>query len=657
MIATAPLLAERVIVVREPRSHYYSLPTFVTAEVIRVEGEKIVVRTTDGVELSRASSAVFCPNFPEDIEKTQAFFEEFQQALSSQASGLQALMRYDKALAESPSPRNPLTPTIVAAEDPESGIGIDPKTWQPLTTDQEDWFYLPVERIEVARHMEGHGLIPKDPTIPPIHFENAFVCESDEEWEMIKALSEEVIHAQKRLLGHLKLLETYYSRSVQNVVEAEVVETEIVEEEDLSPSSESGGLAVAIPPKLKPTQEDENWVQGILLELELANREEVDEEQEKKALIPEDKEDDCAAIIGFLAMSGRKYDQGLWYLKYQILEDRRSSRFGDFENICKRLHEMEVLPFKPNNARNYALGYEERRQLEAAKIIEPGHHISIAALIEMRQIRDIEDKRAAVNEILASGQPLTEKLIKQYRTGGGTREPSSGSRPSVSRPSATPATPLTTTSLSRNTQAPLAPTDSPASNFVSINPKEEIGEGDLVETLPGAKYIGSSKEIPVGTKGVVQNVGKPAKQCMFIHKENPENMGFVLLEYLKKIPIQFQDYSQIVDETSQQVRSEKLVEDYQLRDTEKDRQIKELQEKLQEAEAINKDLKWRFTEMAKDPTDTRAKVLAEVSSILQRYEDEYGITELYPDVKNCFADIWDALKKAVFDPIEDKALN
>jgi len=652
MIATAPLLAERVIVVRESRNHYYSLPSFAVAEVIRVEGEKVVVRTTDGVELSRASSAVFCPNFPEDIEKTQAFFEEFQQALSSQASGLQALMRYDKALAESPSSKNPLTPTIVAAEDPESGIGIDPKTWQPLTTGQEDWFYLPVERIQVARHMEGHGLIPKDPAIPPIHFENAFVCESDEEWEMIKALSEEVIHAQKRLLGHLKSLETYYSRSVQNVEETEAVETEIVEEdEDLATSSESGGFTTVIPSALLPTQEDDNWVHGILLELELANREEVDEEQEKKALIPKDKEDDCAKVIGFLVMSGRKYDQALWYLKYKILEDRRSSRFGDFENICKRLHEMEILPFKPNNARNYALGYEERRQLEAAKIIEPGRHISIAALIEMRQIRDIEDKRTAVREILASGQPLTEKLIKQYRTGGGTREPSS-----VSRPSATPTTPPTTTPPPKNTQASV-PTEPLASNFVSISPKEEIAEGDLVETLPGAKYIGSSKEIPVGTKGVVQNVGKPAKQCMFIQKENPDVMGFVLLEYLKKVPVQPQDYSQVVEETSQQFRSEKLVEEYQLRDAEKDRQIKELQEKLQEAEAINKDLKWRFAEMAKDPTDTRAKVLAEVSSILQRYEDEYGITELYPDVKNCFADLWDALKKAVFDPIEDKALN
>jgi predicted nucleic acid-binding Zn-ribbon protein len=655
MIAQAtpvPLLAERVLVEEGSRYDYYNLPTFVVADVLREEGDKIIVRTEDGLELEKLKSAAFCVDFSEDIEKARSHREAYQKALDALASELQDLRRYDKALVEALSPKNPLTPTIVAAEDPEGGFGVDHVTWQPLQTKQEIWIYFPVERIEVTKHIEGQGLIPKDPSIPPIQFQNAFTCESDEEWEIIKALSDAVSEKQKAFMGQLRSLETYYDRAARDIaIEAEAVVDESPETASMVDSqvqSALGGLSKPKPAVGGLSEGDSLWAEGILLELELANQNQIDVEQEAQEVISEDKEKTCAEIIKFLSLSGcRKLDQALWMLKYQVLENKRSSRFGNFENICQRMWELGVLSFKPNNARNYALGYEERRGLEAEKIIEPSQVISTATLLELRQIKDIEDKREVVREILASGELITKDRIKDYKER--QRQLASSNRSSSAR------------STTANTQEASAEAHTP-STIIEVNSKVQIVEGDIVETLPGAKYIGSTKELPVGTKGMAQSVGEPAKQCIFVHKENPDNMGYIRIDHLKKVvsPSQTQNYSQVVEESSELARLEKVIAKLEDRNRQLEEELQKVKEdaekKIKEAQALNDDVISRFTEMGRDPKNRATLAVHDATNVLQRYEDEYSITTHHPDVANLYDDIWAALKKATVDPVEDKVL-
>ena len=61
--------------------------------------------------------------------------------------------------------------------------------------------------------------------------------------------------------------------------------------------------------------------------------------------------------------------------------------------------------------------------------------------------------------------------------------------------------------------------------------------------------------------------------------------------------------------------------------------------------------------MAVNAEDMAIKTVQEAGAILQKYEEEFGITDRDPDVRNCVADLWEVLRRVIIDPVEDKILN
>jgi hypothetical protein len=678
---TAPPLAKQVLFVDGNRSHYYRLPELKVAQVLAEQGEKeLVVETNEYGEFEQYRSKVFCIDYSDDAEKAITLRDEFQLALDELAETLSGMVRYDKALAEAIDPKNPLTPTIIAAEDPESGKSIDPTTWKQLKTDQEDWLFLPVERIAVTCYAEGQGLVTEGGVIPP---QNAFTCESDEEWAIVKELSDVVEQKQKKFLGHLRSLETYGVRQSRSEAvdepQPEVIDVEVVTDEEantaLSFSSEASDddIATFVSSLTGFGKKEQERIQRVLIDLEVNNRQlkypnaelealGEDRGEEEEEFIPDEKEEVCKAVLSFIVLSEQKLNEALWTLKYKIFGERGKSRkYGSFSSICRRLYELGVLRIKETTAIECALSHEEHRQLVAAKVIAPSQQLSIAALLAIRQLPTIEAKKAAVEYAIEHNNgAITRDAIREYRNQiKPSNKSSSGTGDGTSSAIASPpAAPTQSPPPSQNNGVVSTPTTPSTPNeIIGVAPRSEIQENDLVETLPGAKYIGSKKEIPAGTKGMVQSVNDPVKQGHFIPRDNPNEGGYILLENLKKIVVPSQtNYTQVVADTSQQARLEKVIEEQQAREADKEKRIKELEEKLAEAEAINQDLKWRFQEIAADPDDTRAKVIREASNVIQKYEEEYGITALHPDVASMVDEIWNVLRKATFDPVEDKAI-
>jgi hypothetical protein len=660
-VTTAAPLVKQVLFVDGARSHCYQLPELKVADVVTEEGETdLTLKTDEYGQFEQYRSKVFCVDHSEDAEKAIAFRDELQLAYNDLAETLSGMVRYDKALAEAIDPKNPLTPTIIAAEDPEEGTAKDPTTWKKLRSEQEDWLFLPVERIAVTLHVVGQGLVTEGGIIP---FENAFTCESDDEWVIVKELSDAVEQKQKKFLGHLRSLETYSVRQsrTEASTEAVVVKAEVLTDEEdsdlvVSHSEEVEPTSSQTPPGIG--EEAQRYIDRVLIALEVDNQgQEVT--GEPLDLIPEEREYACKQALSFIILAEHKRTEALWRLKCKILEENGKSRkYGSFSSICRRLHEMGVLPFKENNAIEYALSHEEYLQLQAAEAIAPGQHISVGALLKLRQLPSMEEKKNAIQYAIESNGAITIEAVKSYRN---------QLKPSSNKPSGTGgktdaiASPLTapvqSPPPSQNNGATTPTTPSTPNEIIGVASRSEIQENDLVETLPGAKYIGSKKEIPAGTKGVVQSVNDPVKQGHFIPRDNPNEGGYILLENLKKIVVPSQaNYTQVVADTSQQARLEKVIEEQQSREADKEKRIKELEQKLAEAEAINQDLKWRFQEIAADPNDTRAKVIREASNVIQKYEEEYGITTLHPDVASMVDEIWNVLRKATFDPVEDKAI-
>lgn len=665
MVTTAePLLAQQVIAVSGTRSHYYRLPQIIVADVLEEEGENLIVKTEKDGEFKQPSSGVWCVHFPEDVEKAIALRDVFQKALDDLADGLTALMRYDKALADSKNPKNPLTPTIIAAEDPEGGESQNGRS--------EQWIFYPVERVEIVRHIEGQGLQPKHPDRLPIPFQNAFPCDGDEEWDEIFELSEAVNRAQLAFLGHLRSLESYYFRQHQQAEKA--ADVEIVGDDDdtqlnlpsVSDQDAKDALRMMVVSLGGINEDERQRLERILLELEMGHQEESEPVGEEPEYIDNSLEGECKAVLQVFVMSQVKRDQALWILKYQILGEKKSRRFGDFENICRRLYQLGVMSFKPNTAREYALAYNERLQIEAARVIKPEQYVSTTALLGLRQFKeDIELKKGAIAHSLSTKGAITRDAIDEYA--GKVKSSSRKSTPSAPAPS----TPVRSRpSSSPSTPPPPSPEQKEPPAIVALSTKPEIQEGDLVEALPGAEYIDARKSAPIppGTKGSVQSVNQPIKQCIFIEKDDPEKMGYVLLEHLSKV-VSPPNYTQVVEDTSHQQaeKIDKIMEGYKQREAEKEKENNLLKQKLKEAEQkiqkfeeavqINEDLKQRFWAMAENPESARAQVIRETVSILQRYEDEFQITDIHPDIKSCFADLWDSLRKVAFDPVEDKALS
>ena len=679
-VTTAAPLVKQVLFVDGTRSHCYQLPELKVADVVAEEGEAdLILKTDEYGQFEQYRSKVFCVDHPEDAEKAIAFRDELQLAYDDLAETLSGMVRYDKALAEAIDPKNPLTATIIAAEDPEEGTAKDPTTWKKLRSEQEDWLFLPVERIAVTLHVVGQGLVTEGGIIP---FENAFTCESDDEWVIVKELSDAVEQKQKKFLGHLRSLETYSVRQSRSEVvdepQPEVIDVEVVTDEEantaLSVSSEASDddIATFVSSLTGFGKKEQERIQRVLIDLEVNNRQleypsaeleasGEDEGEEEEEFIPDEKEEVCKAVLSFIVLSEQKLNEALWTLKYKIFGERGKSRkYGSFSSICRRLHELGVLRIKETTAIECALSHEEHRQLVAAKAIAPSQQLSISALLAIRQLPTIEAKKAAVEYAIEHNNgAITRDAIREYRnqikpsnkSSSGT---GSGASSAIASP---PAAPAQSPPPSQNSGATTLTTPSTPNEIIGVASRSEIQENDLVETLPGAKYIGSKKEILAGTKGMIQSVNDPVKQGHFISRDNPSEGGYILLENLKKIVVPSQtNYTQIVADTSQQARLEKVIEEQQVREADKEKRIKELEEKLAEAEAINQDLKWRFQEIAADPDDTRAKVIRETSSVIQKYEEEYGITALHPDVASMVDEIWNALRKATFDPVEDKAI-
>jgi hypothetical protein len=676
---TAPPLAKQVLFVDGNRSHYYRLPELKIAQVLAEQGEKeLVVETNEYGEFEQYRSKVFCVDYSDDAEKAITLRDEFQLALDELAETLSGMVRYDKALAEAIDPKNPLTPTIIAAEDPESGKSIDPTTWKQLKTDQEDWLFLPVERIAVTCYAEGQGLVTEGGVIPP---QNAFTCESDEEWAIVKELSDVVEQKQKKFLGHLRSLETYSVRQSRSEVvdepQPEVIDVEVVTDEEantaLSVSSEASDddIATFVSSLTGFGKKEQERIQRVLIDLEVNNRQleypsaEVealgeDREEEEEEFIPDEKEEVCKAVLSFIVLSEQKLNEALWTLKYKIFGERGKSRkYGSFSSICRRLYELGVLRIKETTAIECALSHEEHRQLVAAKVIAPSQQLSIAALLAIRQLPTIEAKKAAVEYAIEHNNgAITRDAIKEYRNQiKPSNKSSSGTGDGTSSAIASPpAAPTQSPPSPRDNGATSTPTTPSTPNeIIGVASRSEIQENDLVETLPGAKYIGNKKEIPAGTKGMIQSVNDPVKQGHFIPRDNPNEGGYILLENLKKIVVPSQtNYTQIVADTSQEGRSQQLIAELKGEIEALRKQNEELTKRQEQEAKRNAMLEWRFAEWAADPKNINARVILGQASVLQRYEKEFEqIKDLHPEVMKMIDESWAVLRDAAFDPVED----
>jgi hypothetical protein len=362
--------------------------------------------------------------------------------------------------------------------------------------------------------------------------------------------------------------------------------------------------------------------------------------------------------LSFIILAEHKRTEALWRLKCQILEENGKSRkYGSFSSICRRLHEMGVLPFKENNAIEYALSHEEYLQLQAAEAIAPGQHISVRALLTIRQLPSIEEKKKAIDYAIATNGAITIDAVKSYRNQlkSVSNKPSgTGGKTDAIAP--TPVAPVQLSSPSQNNgTTPTLTTPSTQNEIIGVASRSEIQENDLVETLPGAKYIGNKKEIPAGTKGMIQSVNDPVKQGHFIPRDNPNEGGYILLENLKKIVVPSQtNYTQIVADTSQEGRSQQLIAELKGEIEALRKQNEELTKRQEQEAKRNAMLEWRFAEWAADPKNINARVILGQASVLQRYEKEFEqIKDLHPEVMKMIDESWAVLRDAAFDPVED----
>jgi hypothetical protein len=156
--------------------------------------------------------------------------------------------------------------------------------------------------------------------------------------------------------------------------------------------------------------------------------EEEGEEGEDWTFLTSEHERKCRAIAVKLIEISQPFSEAvtdyLWELKFVVFQNdnrRKSQEYGTFEQMCRRLHDEEGFPYRPNSAREKANAEQERREL--LPLVDQDIQVKVkgmsdAAALELRRMdtfRDAEEEEIleAKKLVIESAPELTKKAISE----------------------------------------------------------------------------------------------------------------------------------------------------------------------------------------------------------------------------------------------------